>query len=259
MHHDTIYFDGRHYDLLDEKSSRDEELAFYLTLARSHGGTALELGCGTGTLTIPMAEAGIGMTGIDISPTMLSLAREKAAARGVRIAWRQGDVRGFHLSERFGLIYFPINSLLHLLDRESLDACFACVKRHLLPDGAFAFEVFNPSFAMLTRNAQHRYPVCEYDDPDGRGRVVVTENNTYDAAAQINHVRYYYRVVGSDEETVADLNMRILYPQELDACLHYNGFVVEAKYGDFTAAPFTSMSRAQILICRVAAEAPPPA
>jgi hypothetical protein len=75
------------------------------------------------------------------------------------------------------------------------------------------------------------------------------ENNIYDAAHQINHVKWYYRI-GEQPEIVEDLNMRIFFPQELDALLHYNGLDIESKFGDFDETPFESNSVRQLFICR---------
>jgi hypothetical protein len=93
--------------------------------------------------------------------------------------------------------------------------------------------------------------VAEYSDPDGRGKVVVTENNTYDTATQLNRVKWYYKIGGRPTESIKELNMRIYYPQELDALLHYNGFAIESKYGDYDETPFSSSSSKQIVVCSV--------
>jgi hypothetical protein len=90
--------------------------------------------------------------------------------------------------------------------------------------------------------------VAEYPDPDGQGQVVVTENNIYEAALQINHVKWYYRI-GEQAEIVEDLDMRIFYPQELDALLKYNGFAIEAKFGSYDEIPFESSSTRQLIVC----------
>ncbi len=51
------------------------------------------------------------------------------------------------------------------------------------------------------------------------------------------------------------LNLRMFFPQEINALLHYNGFDIEQKYGDNERAPFTDSSRRQIIVC-AAADAP---
>ncbi|RKX25209.1 MAG: hypothetical protein DRP47_10135 [Candidatus Zixiibacteriota bacterium] len=79
---------------------------------------------------------------------------------------------------------------------------------------------------------------------------MITENNVYDPATQINHIKWYYKI-GDAEEIARELNMRILFPQEFDTLLHYNGFDIDEKIGDFDESPFESNSRHQIIICRL--------
>src|SRR6185369_16132509 len=113
----------------------------------------------------------------------------------------------------------------------------------------FVFEVFNPSLSLLMRDPGQRYRVGEYADPDGRGIITVTENNVYNPATQINHICWYYQVEGQSEETAAHLDLRMYYPQEMDALLFYNGFDVRAKYADYDEMPFTSKSSRQLIVC----------
>lgn len=85
------------------------DLEFYLELAKVAPGPALELGCGTGRLVIPLAREGIDITGLDLSAPMLAhanraLAREPLETR-TRAAFVEGDMTRFHLGREFGLIF----------------------------------------------------------------------------------------------------------------------------------------------------------
>lgn len=240
-----LYSDGRHYDL----QTRDvvEDIPFYLRQTRKYGGPVLELACGTGRITIPMAEQGIRITGLDISGPMLSQARKKAAAKGVNVEWVQADCRNFKLAKKFRLIFLPFNSITHLHDLESIEACLSCVGRHLARDGRFIIDVFVPAMQILMRDPSKRYPVAEYLDPDGEGTVTITESNVYDSAAQINRIKWYYSI-GAGKEFIKENNMRMFFPQELDALLKYNGFVIENKFADYGETHFTSESGKQLLV-----------
>jgi SAM-dependent methyltransferase len=242
-----IYWDGRHYDL--QHRDFTEDVPFYLDQARSCGDPVLELACGTGRIAIPLAAAGFDVTGLDLSPSMLRTARRKAEEGRVGVRWVEADCRRFDLGRTFNLILFPFNSMAHLHDLESIEASLGAVRRHLDPAGRFILDHFNPRLDILIRNPSERYPVAEYDDPDGRGKVVITENNIYDGAAQINHIRWYYRINGG-KESIRSLDLRIYYPRELDALLKYNGFEIESKMGDVNGEPFTSKSPRQLVICR---------
>ena len=110
----ALYADPALYDLLfsntcDRSSAAGQkrwELTiaseqFYMEQARESGGRVLELGCGSGRLTIPIAQEGIDIVGADLSPSMLRSARAKGAAAGLRIPFVQADMRQFDLGARF--------------------------------------------------------------------------------------------------------------------------------------------------------------
>ncbi len=241
-----LYFDGRHYDL--QNGDYEDDIPFYVKMAETYGGPILELACGTGRIAIPLAQKGFQVVGLDAVPSMLEQAKKKS--QGLDIEWIDGDARDFELHKIFGLILFPFNSLAHLHDLESIAGCFTCVRKHLKADGRFIIDMFSPRLDILMRNPDERFPVTEYDDPDGRGHVVVTESNVYDRASQVNHIKWYYRIENQPEEHIEDLDMRIFFPQELDALLELHGFEIDKKYGDFSETPFDSDAEKQVIVCR---------
>ncbi|UCE74640.1 MAG: class I SAM-dependent methyltransferase [Methanomassiliicoccales archaeon] len=245
---EDIYWDGRHYD----KKYQDlaEDIPFYLRQVEKYGEPVLELACGTGRVTIPIAEKGFDITGLDISEPMLALAKEKAAERKVDVKWILADYRDFKLDTKFNLIIIPFNSMAHILDLESLNACFSRVKEHLTASGRFIVDYFNPRLDFLLRDPSSRRLIKEYPDPDGKGIVVIYETNVYDAVTQINRIKWYYKIGDEGKEWIKELNMRIYYPQELDELLLLNGFKIEVKYGNFDETPFESQSPKQLIVCR---------
>ena len=136
--HEEIYRDGKHYDALN---NFNHDVPFYLEMAKSYGESTLELACGTGRITLPLAEKGIDIIGLDISKGMISEAKEKAQKQNLDIELLIGDVRDFNLAKKFSLIIFPFNSICHLHDYESINACFENVKKYLQPNGRFIIDV----------------------------------------------------------------------------------------------------------------------
>jgi SAM-dependent methyltransferase len=246
----SFYSDARRYDLVLGAYATGDFLHFYRRQSAHYGEPVLELACGSGRLTIPLAEAGVKITGLDISEEMLGWAKLKASERGIRIRFIQGDIRHFDLGEKFKFIFIPAQSLSHLDQREEIEEFFSCVRRHLAEDGRFLIELFNPSVKLLARDSGRRYSVGEYEDPTGGGRVFVTEEVRYDAATQINHIRWFFRNEGSDEEVVLSFEMRHFFPQEIDALLWYNGFLIEHKYGSYDEEEFSSDAIKQLIVCR---------
>lgn len=244
-----LYRDGRHYDALVAPLEMGD-VPFYLDEAIRAGGPVLELACGTGRVTLPIAERGVEIIGLDQSPSMLAHARRKAEAAGVRISWVDGDCRTFALDQEFALIFMAFNSMQHLQDAASLEALFANVRRHLVPGGRFILDVFNPSLAILTRDPNRRYFDREYEDPEGRGPITLEMTALYDDAAQVNRMKWCFSRPGEKDFRVEQLDVRCFFPQELNLLVRANGFTIEQKFGNFERKPFGSGDMKQIVICK---------
>ncbi len=178
---------------------------------------------------------------------MLDVAREKAVQSRAAPTLVNADARSFSLGRKFGMIFFPNNSLGHLHTLDDIRSCFSCVREHLTEGGLFIIDFFNPSLALLMRDPATRYPVASYFD-NRRKYTVVTETVRYDASAQISYAIWHYEREGEPEE-VRLLDIRMYFPQELDGLLTMNGFTVDAKYGDFAGTAFCSESRQQVIVC----------
>jgi SAM-dependent methyltransferase len=246
----SFYSDAQRYDLVMGAYASGDLLDFYRRQIARYGEPVLELACGSGRLTIPLANAGANITGMDISEDMLNLAKLKASERGVSIRFIEGDMRSFDLGEKFKFIFIPAQSLSHLHTREEIEDCFACVRRHLADEGRFLMELFNSSVRLLAREPDRRYPVGEYADPKGGAPVFVTAEVNYEAASQVNHIRWFFQDAGSHEETVLSFEMRQFFPQEINSLLWYNDFLIEHKYGNYEEAEFSGDAPKQLILCR---------
>ena len=242
-----LYEDGRLYDCMFTTGG-EHASPFWLEQAEQCGGSVLELACGTGAFAIPLARAGHDVTGIDLSEPMLAEAKRKAQAADVKIDWHHGDIRDFHLGRTYSLIFLASNALCHLLDLPALEGCLRCVREHMADSGQFVVSVFVPDQSLLKRRCDEPELLAEYDDPDGRGRTVITTTYQYDPATQIKHITTR-RCIGETEE-LGTLTMRMYYPQELAALMKYNGFDVVARWADYQRLPFGPASGMQVLVCR---------
>jgi ubiquinone/menaquinone biosynthesis C-methylase UbiE len=120
-----------------------EDVAFYVELAREADGPLVELAIGNGRVAIPVAQAtGRSVLGIDTSPAMLDQARVRAAAAGVELELREGDMRELTLEEPAGLVYCPFRALLHLHTWADRRRTFERVAAALRPGGRFAWNAF---------------------------------------------------------------------------------------------------------------------
>lgn len=242
-----LYISGQHYD--NEAHARgliNNRVTFYLEQAQKYGEPVLELACGTGLITIPIAKEGISIMGLDFSEIMLEHAIKKSKSENLNIDWVKGDMANFHLDQKFSTIIMPGVAINWILDNQNLKNCLSCVKTHLKKNGRFIFDTFNPNLEILLRDPLQRFE-REYPNPDGEGMVRVFTSNVYDNKTQINHVKFYYSF--ENKEIIREVKLRMLFPQELDALLHYNGFIIDYKYGSSKKEIFNSKSNYQIVIC----------
>jgi SAM-dependent methyltransferase len=252
MQERSFYDDPALYDRVSTPPTASVD--FYVELARDSQGDVLELACGTGRVTIPIAQAlansGRSVAGLDLVPAMLEAARTKSVTAGIALDLVAGDMRHFALGRRFGLIFVAFNSLLHLTTNEALSDCFSCVREHLASGGTFAFDVFNPSVKMLARLPFERSTVVRVPD-DTLGEIHVEATMDYDAATQVNRSTFHFSAPGRADYMTVPIHLRSLFPLELPVLLSANGFRLETRYGDFGREPFGSDSARQVCICRV--------
>lgn len=243
-----------HPEVYDALLSPGYHLAHYAALAERYPGPVLELACGTGQLLVPIAQGGREAVGLDLSRPMLDAARQRASRAGVAVELVEGDMREFDLGRRFSLVFVARNSLLHLSAAEDFLATFAAVRRHLMPGGAFALDVFNPSVRMLAQPAGERHLVMRRPT-DAFGELTVEEIADYDAATQVNRATWYISAPGRPDAWVAPLELRSIFPQELPLLLAAGGFRLLSRAGDMDGSPFTSDSMRQVCVCEPAVPA----
>lgn len=238
---EDYYADGEWYDA--EYVHIRGDVPYYTQVARETEGAILELACGTGRLTFPMAEAGARVVGIDTSRGMLAQANLRREAlppsQRLRLEFLQGDMRTFRAKRRFEAVVLGFNTLMHMLEDDDLLATLHTARAHLEDEGLFHLDLHTP-LPEITRNRdpEGRYDPEQMIDPRNGKRYVVTENNTYDPRRQINQMRFYYQEVdeaGRDvgSERCAVVELRVLFPRELDLFMRLAGFEVVGDWDDF--------------------------
>lgn len=104
----------------------------------------LDMACGTGSLTLELAKRGYDMTGIDMSPDMLSCAVEKSAGIDPAPLWVCQDMREFELYGTMDAILCTMDSLNYVQDPSELKGIFKLIKNYLNPGGLFIFDMNTP-------------------------------------------------------------------------------------------------------------------
>jgi SAM-dependent methyltransferase len=212
-----------------------EDVSFYVEEAVRSGGPVLELGVGTGRIAVPMAAAGVAVTGVDTSQGMLDVARERAELAGVSelVDLRHGDMRDPPVDGRFALVAIPFRSLLHMESDADRRATLRAVRERLAPDGRFVFDVFAPGAE---------------DIADTHGRWLEREPGIWERADWHEETRtLILRVRGSGRE--AEMSLAWLSVPEWRALLEDEGFELEALYGWFDRSSWSG-GEDSVWICR---------
>ena len=259
------YADAALYDY--EYRRRRADVTFYRKLARERfggkPGEILELGAGSGRVTVPLARDGHEVLALDRSEPMLAKLRARAAALpasvSARIQTARADLRGFRAGRKFPLAIAAFNVLEHLYTRGELAACLRTVADHLAPGGAFVFDVQMPDMAWLLRDPEKRWAKTRFTDPSTGKACFYSTNHEYDPVSQIALIRIYYDEVTTPSGTaraasrgasrVVKLTQRKYFPAELEALVAHAGYRVVARYGDFIFGPLTGSSETQVLVC----------
>jgi SAM-dependent methyltransferase len=232
------------YDRIPLYNSR-LDVNFYVDMCRLVG-EALELGCGTGRVLIPAAEAGCVITGLDQSKHMLTRCRAKSDALSAetrkRITLIEADMTRFSLSRTFKLAIAPFRPIQHLTTVGEQLSFLECVREHLSPGGRLVFDVFNPNLALLAAeiNPEEIEDTPELPLPDGRRvrrtfRVLRKRHSE-----QCNDIELIYYLDG--RRMVQSCPLRYFFRFELEHLLARAGFEVTALYGAFDCSPFASES-----------------
>jgi SAM-dependent methyltransferase len=202
-----------------------EDVAFYVEEARRVGPPVVELGVGTGRIAVPIAAEGVRVIGVDSSPGMLEVARERAELAGVSelVELRLGDLREPPVSERVELVLCPFRSYLHLHADAERVAALSAARELLVPGGLLIFDVFRPG---------------PDDIAETHGRWVEREPEIFERAEWDTGTRTLtLSVRGPSGETTMALAW--LSHREWRALLERAGFEVEALYGWFDRRPYS--------------------
>jgi SAM-dependent methyltransferase len=262
----TALYDGFIADYYDESPivrGRVGDVAFYRDAVHEFGDPVLELGCGTGRITLALAEAGHRVTGLDISERMLERCNQKRAALPTeareRVHLVQGDMTRFDLGEKFRLVIIPFRPMQHLLEIEQQISCLESVRKHLQAKSAFGKRGGRLILDVFQTDAERMHDpayleealVAEYTMPDGRHVRIMERVTAFHRAAQRNDVEMIFYVAdarGKEERLVFAWTLRYFFRYEVEHLLARCGFKVSAVYGDFDRSPLGDTSPEMIFV-----------
>ncbi len=241
------------YDL--EFAEFDDDLPLYFAFAEHSGGPILELGCGSGRVVVPLAETGYEVTGVDLSPAMLILARDAVERAGVadQVTLLEDDIRTLaKIGDRsFGLAFSAINSFLHLATQSDQLAALGVASRQLRPGGVLVLDLFPPHPDILNEYDGRLLHAGTYADPHTGERIDKFSSTVLDSAEQRMDTTFFYDRLHADgrvERTAAPFTFRYITRYELQLLLERAGFIDVTFYGTYDLEPFTAASDRMIAV-----------
>ena len=245
---------AHYYDL--EHGDFRSDLSLYVGFAARTGSPILEFGCGTGRVLEALAAAGYDLTGVDVSPAMLALAREKLDRRpGLpgRVRLVEADARDVDLPERFALAFWAINSFMHLTTQDDQLRALARAHALLRGGGLLILDLFQPDPQLLLE-ADGRL-LHDATWPRGPAGVPTLKfsSRRLDLADQLLDVTFIFDDLlpgGESRRRPASFQMRYLHRFEAQLLLERAGFVVEALYGSYELDDFAAESERLIFVAR---------
>lgn len=240
------------YDWENAQTVARRDVAFWQRLAGAQEGTVLELGCGTGRVTVPVARAGATVVGIDRSDPMLDRGRRRL--RRARLQDRallvRGDIRSLPFRSRpgFPLVMAPYGILQSLTRETDLKDTLASVARVTRRGGLFGIDLVPD----LPRWSEYEGRRSFAGRSGGRRHLTLVESVRQDRARRLTIFDHEYIERRGRERRVHrfSLTFRTLSVPQMARRLEAAGFAVDAVLGDYRGGPWDSRADVWILLAR---------
>ena len=255
FHYPAEYYDE---DYTIGVPSRND-IEFYKQLALQQGSPVLELGCGTGRILIPIAQAGIECYGLDMNREMLAICETKARTLNLRnIRLQYASMDNFRYDRQFSLIYIPFRSFQHLLTSEAQLKCLQLVREHLAENGTFILDVFAPNIERIAAYARRKETEWEKEFSRKNEQTESTITRYFQARADLSHQIIHVEMKWEERDSTGVLvarkegtfDLRYIFRYELEHLLVRSGFN-PAFHGHFDESPYDYVSGEMIAVCKL--------
>ena len=236
------------YDLFMDEINYDEWVSYVEKLWNRFDlkpDIVCELGCGTGNISLRLAEKGYETIGIDISADMLSEAKMKAEQNGTDVLFLLQDRREFELYGTVNSILCLCDSLNYITDDEDMQQVFNLVNNYLHPGGLFVFDL-NTEYKFKEIYGENTFSETDED-------AVYIWENYYDEEERINE--YYLNFfmkneTGTYDRTQEEHFERAYSLDEIKRFIEKSGMKFEAAYDAFTFEPVKENSERIYVVAR---------
>ena len=238
------------YDWENARTLGRRDVPFWQRVAIEADGSVLELGCGTGRISIPLARAGVTIVGVDRSAPMLA----RAAARASRtsrtprtVSFVRADIRSLPFKRaRFSMVLAPYGVLQSLVRERDLSATLESVARVVRRGGTFGIDLVPdvPNWREYSNKVQL------VGRAQGGAHLTLVESVRQDPRRRLTtfEQRYVERRGGRTSEHRFDLTFRTLTVPQMTRRVERAGFRVKAVLGDYRGRPWDARADVWILL-----------
>lgn len=215
------------------------DLSFYLDYAEQVESSILEIGAGSGRLTLPLVKAGKSIVAIEVSAAMIDVLKSRLCNEPpdvqARIQVINADMCAFDLGNKYKLIMVPFDAFNYLLTSQAQKEALERLKLHLAPQGRILIDVFLPLKRIERCPAE---PVQRVDTVDAITNNKIRGWNVYsmDKDRQIETRQLIFEVTtpsGKVSKKEFTLRRRYFYPSELEKLFSDNGFSIEDTFRNY--------------------------
>jgi SAM-dependent methyltransferase len=229
-------------DLYDIYVPATFDIDFFLQETKKTSGEVLELMAGTGRVSIPLLQAGIKLTCVDLSAELNNIFKKKLDLLGLQADIYQMDVCELELPKKFEMVIIPFHSFAHVISPLDQREALQRIHRHLSPGGTFICTLGNPAIRQQAVDGQLRL-FRKYPLPNGQGTlllwIVEKKNSEDDAVVEAMQFFEEYDAHGvMQSKRLMELHFRLSGKEEFERMAKAAGFSIKALYGDYSYAEF---------------------
>lgn len=226
----------------DSNPTTPDDIPFYQRLIPFPDATILELGCGTGRVTLPLIRFCQYIHGIDLSPAMLAISHEKLRDAGIpdsKARVEVGDISDFHLGRTFDFIIAPFRVIQNLETEQEIDGLFHCIHDHLASGGSVILNAFRPNRDPedLRKQWIRDEEIIDWEVPVEGGKLVCLDRRPrMDKEKLILYPELIYRRYEGEkltEEARLRLIMKCYYPQAFEQLIIDHSFTIINRWGGY--------------------------
>lgn len=242
-------FFARFYDIIYEKVRDKTDHNYFLNKIKQAKGPVLEVGVGTGRFFTDALDKDADIYGIDISPSMIDILKQKLNKKEHRRVSLQ-DLRELSMDKKFDLIIAPFRVFMHIISVEDQLQALNKVFEHLVPGGQFIFDLFVPDLKLLLRGLDN---VVDFEGEYEPGKKLkrITSMKA-DIINQFSHVTFklVWDEEGKEVSKEWKTDLRFFFRYEIEHLIHRSKLQLIKIYGDFNEHELNRHSKEFIVVCK---------